>query len=53
MSTIGEEKRWNPRLAGRTREEFIAFMQGLHLPNPQKIMEAVPANQQCGQVAAV
>jgi sulfur dioxygenase len=53
VSTIGEEKRWNPRLAGRTREEFIAFMQGLHLPNPQKIMEAVPANQQCGQVAAV
>ena len=30
VSTIGEEKRWNPRLAGRTREEFIAFMQGLH-----------------------
>jgi glyoxylase-like metal-dependent hydrolase (beta-lactamase superfamily II) len=53
VSTIGEEKRWNPRLAERTREEFIAFMQGLHLPNPQKIMEAVPANQQCGQVAAV
>jgi sulfur dioxygenase len=53
VSTIGEEKCWNPRLAGRTREEFIAFMQGLHLPNPQKIMEAVPANQQCGQVAAV
>ena len=53
VSTIGEEKRWNPRLAGRSREEFIAFMQGLKLPDPQKIAEAVPANQQCGQVAVV
>jgi glyoxylase-like metal-dependent hydrolase (beta-lactamase superfamily II) len=51
FSTIGEEKRWNPRLSGRTRSQFIAFMEGLHLPDPQKIAEAVPANQQCGQAA--
>lgn len=51
-STIGEEKRLNPRFAGRTREEFIVFMDNLNLPNPKKMMEAVPANQQCGQVKA-
>ncbi len=51
VSTIGEEKRWNPRLAGKSRAEFIAFMRELKLPDPQKMMEAVPANEQCGQVA--
>lgn len=50
ISTIGEEKRWNPRLVGRSRAEFIAYMNSLDLPDPKKIMEAVPANQQCGQV---
>ncbi|NJK35644.1 MAG: MBL fold metallo-hydrolase [Oscillatoriales cyanobacterium SM2_2_1] len=52
FSTIGEEKRWNPRLVNRTRAQFIEFMNGLNLPDPKKIAEAVPANQQCGQVAA-
>lgn len=52
VSTIGEEKRWNPRLAGQGREDFIALMDSLNLPNPRKIMEAVPANQQCGKVTA-
>jgi glyoxylase-like metal-dependent hydrolase (beta-lactamase superfamily II) len=47
-STIGEEKRWNPRLAGKTREEFVAIMEGLHLPPPRKLAEAVPANRACG-----
>ncbi|MDZ8185497.1 MAG: FAD/NAD(P)-binding protein [Nostoc sp. ChiSLP02] len=49
-STIGEEKRWNPRFAGRTRNEFIEQMNNLNLPKPKKISEAVPANQQCGKV---
>jgi sulfur dioxygenase len=53
VSTIGEEKRWNPRLVGRGREAFINYMQALNLPNPQKIAEAVPANEHCGQVAVV
>ncbi len=53
VSTIGEEKAWNPRFAGRNRESFIAFMKGLNLPNPKRIMEAVPANQQCGNVPAL
>ncbi|MEO1300287.1 MAG: MBL fold metallo-hydrolase [Cyanobacteria bacterium J06636_16] len=51
VSTIGEEKRFNPRFKGRTRDGFIAFMSSLNLPDPQKMMEAVPANQRCGQVA--
>lgn len=52
VSSIGEEKQWNPRFVGRNRDEFIKFMANLNLPNPKKIMEAVPANQRCGNVAA-
>jgi sulfur dioxygenase len=51
VSTIGEEKQLNPRLAGRTRDDFIALMNNLNLPDPKKIMEAVPANSICGKVA--
>lgn len=51
VSTIGEEKQWNPRFVGQTRESFIDLMANLSLPNPKKIMEAVPANQECGKVA--
>jgi sulfur dioxygenase len=50
VSTIGEEKRLNPRFVGRDRDNFIQFMANLNLPNPKKIMEALPANQQCGNV---
>jgi glyoxylase-like metal-dependent hydrolase (beta-lactamase superfamily II) len=51
-STIGEERRVNPRLgAGMTREKFVALMAELHLPPPKKIDEAVPANRACGDVA--
>ncbi|AUT00130.1 Zn-dependent hydrolase [Nostoc sp. CENA543] len=51
VSTIGEEKQFNPRFVGRDRVDFISLMNNLNLPNPQKIMEAVPANQRCGQAA--
>jgi sulfur dioxygenase len=51
-STIGEEKRWNPRFAGRDRPSFIEFMNHLNLPDPKKMMEAVPANEMCGRLAA-
>ncbi|WP_193196627.1 MBL fold metallo-hydrolase [Nostoc sp. MG11] len=50
ISTIGEEKRWNPRFAGRSRSQFIELMKNLNLPHPQKMLEAVPANQRCGRV---
>lgn len=48
MSTIAEEKRLNPRLAGKSRDEFIALMNRLNLPHPKKIAESVPANLRCG-----
>lgn len=50
VSTIREEKQWNPRFVGRDRNDFIQFMSELNLPEPQKIMEAVPANERCGRV---
>lgn len=50
VSTIGEEKQWNPRFVGRDRDDFIQFMASLNLPEPQKMMEAVPANERCGMV---
>ncbi len=44
VSSIGEEKQFNARLAGKSREEFIAIMNNLNLPMPSRIQEAVPAN---------
>lgn len=52
VSTIGEEKRWNARIAGRTRDEFIAVMAALHLPAPKRLAEAVLANRACGRAAS-
>ena len=48
QSTIGAEKTTNPRLAGRTREQFVQTMDGLGLPRPRRMDEAVPANQRSG-----
>jgi hypothetical protein len=52
-STIGEERRLNPRLGETmTRDRFIAVMADLNLPPPKRIEEAVPANRACGEVGA-
>lgn len=51
-STIGEERRFNPRLAGKTRDEFIGVMAALDLPLPRKLAESVPANRACGGTQA-
>lgn len=52
VSTIGEEKRLNPRLGGSmTLDAFVTLMKNLDLPPPGKIHEAVPANRACGQRA--
>jgi glyoxylase-like metal-dependent hydrolase (beta-lactamase superfamily II) len=55
VSTIAEEKRWNPRFTERgilrSRENFIEIMQSLQLPNPKRLMEAIPANEQCGKIS--
>ena len=50
VSTIAEEKQFDPRFLGRTRDEFIAFMNSLDLLDPKKIMEAAPANEHCRRV---
>ncbi|GAA0849567.1 MBL fold metallo-hydrolase [Cupriavidus pauculus] len=49
-STIGRERATNSRVAGRTRDEFVAMMRNLNLPRPKLIDIAVPANQQLGLV---
>ena len=49
VTTIGEEKRWNARIAGRSRDEFIAVMNALHLPEPRRLREAVDANRAGGR----
>ncbi|MEZ0370448.1 MAG: hypothetical protein ACAI44_15270, partial [Candidatus Sericytochromatia bacterium] len=53
VSSIDEEKRCNPRLAGKSRQDFIELMNGLNLPYPKKILESVPANLKCGNLAAL
>jgi glyoxylase-like metal-dependent hydrolase (beta-lactamase superfamily II)/rhodanese-related sulfurtransferase len=50
VSTVGEEKRFNPRIGGDAREEdFAGYMNNLGLDHPSKIDIAVPANLQCGR----
>lgn len=44
-STIGEEKTLNPRLLGKTREEYVALMASLELGLPEKIQEVLQPNQ--------
>lgn len=43
-STIGYEREHNSRFAHKSRAEFIALMEALHLPKPRRMDEAVPAN---------
>ncbi|CAG9174898.1 MBL fold metallo-hydrolase [Cupriavidus pampae] len=47
-SSIARERAHNSRVAGRSRDEFIAMMKTLDLPRPKMIDIAVPANQQLG-----
>lgn len=49
-STIGEEKRHNPRVAGKSEGEFVAIMDNLGLPPPKKLAVSVLANRACGTV---
>jgi glyoxylase-like metal-dependent hydrolase (beta-lactamase superfamily II)/rhodanese-related sulfurtransferase len=48
VSTIRQERTTNPRLAGKSREQFIDIMNNLNLPKPRLIDQAVPANRYCG-----
>jgi glyoxylase-like metal-dependent hydrolase (beta-lactamase superfamily II)/rhodanese-related sulfurtransferase len=48
VSTIGEEKRCNPRLQVRSVDEYVELMGKLNLPNPKMMDVAVPANMRQG-----
>jgi glyoxylase-like metal-dependent hydrolase (beta-lactamase superfamily II)/rhodanese-related sulfurtransferase len=48
VSSIMQERTTNPRLAEKSREQFIEIMNKLNLPKPRLIDEAVPANRRCG-----
>lgn len=50
VSTIGEEKKFNPRLGNNKRlDEFVEIMNNLNLAYPKKIDVSVPANLKCGR----
>jgi glyoxylase-like metal-dependent hydrolase (beta-lactamase superfamily II)/rhodanese-related sulfurtransferase len=48
VSTIGEEKAFNPRLQVKSVEEYVDLMGKLNLPNPRMMDVAVPANMRIG-----
>ncbi len=48
VSTIWEEKRYNPRLQVACVDDYVALMNGLNLSNPKMMDVAVPANQHQG-----
>jgi sulfur dioxygenase len=48
VSTIGEEKLFNPRLKVKSADEYADLMNNLNLPNPKMMDVAVPANMQVG-----
>lgn len=48
VSTIGEEKRFNPRLQVTSKDDYVELMNGLKLDDPRLMDVAVPANLSCG-----
>jgi glyoxylase-like metal-dependent hydrolase (beta-lactamase superfamily II)/rhodanese-related sulfurtransferase len=48
VSTIGEEKRFNPRLQVRSVDEYVELMNNLNLPNPKLMDVVLPANMHVG-----
>jgi len=50
-TSVGEERRYNPRLGGQLSEDdFVGYMNNLGLPHPRQIDVAVPANRKCGRI---
>ena len=50
VTSVGEERRFNPRLGGDIGEtDFVGYMDNLGLPHPKLIDIAVPANLRCGR----
>src|ERR1700728_3735441 len=48
VSTIGEEKAFNPRLQVKSMDEYAELMNNLKLANPKMMDVAVPANMRVG-----
>jgi hypothetical protein len=48
VSTIGEEKAFNPRLQVKSVDQYVDVMNSLNLPNPKMMDVAVPANMRVG-----
>lgn|GEM_PF-9141 len=48
VSTIGEERKFNPRLQVKSVDEYVALMNNLKLPNPKMMDVAIPANMKVG-----
>jgi sulfur dioxygenase len=48
VSTIGEEKAFNPRLQVKSIDAYVDLMNKLNLPNPKMMDVAVPANMKVG-----
>ncbi|RHX93269.1 MBL fold metallo-hydrolase [Leptospira yasudae] len=54
FSTIGLEKKLNPRIGGdRSKEDFLRIMRQLQLATPKKMHLAVPVNLACGKLESV
>ncbi len=52
-SSVGEERKHNPRIGGSAREEdFVGYMNNLALPHPKQLEVALPANMRSGQPEA-
>jgi sulfur dioxygenase len=48
VSTVGEEKAFNPRLQVKSVDQYVELMNNLKLANPQMMDVAVPANMKVG-----
>ena len=50
VTSVAEERRFNPRLGGEIGEkDFVGYMSNLGLPHPKLMDIAVPANLRCGR----
>ena len=50
LSSVGEERRHNPRIGGQADErDFVGFMENLNLPHPKLLAVALPANLRSGK----
>ena len=53
LSTIAEERAFNPRLQVKSVEEYADLMNNLKLPNPKMMDVAVPANMRIGLAQSI